>query len=287
VVTEVGATLRAYTVAGDRVVDGFEVDEWSHGGRGQVLAPWPNRLGDGRYRFGAATGQAPINEPQLGNAIHGLVRWLPWQPEAHAQNVVVLGCRLYPSPAYPYHLGLRVEYRLGRQGLVVTTTATNLGADTLPFGLGFHPYLTVGTERIDTASLQLPATERLVLDGRALPTGEVEPVLGTDLDFTRGRPIGAMRLDTAFTALQRDGDGRARASLADPAGGRGVELWMDDRFDHLMCYTGDTLDDEGRRRTGVAVEPMSCPPDAFRSGVRLTVLEPGQQWEAVWGIRPW
>ena len=142
--TEVGATLRSYTLSDEPVLDGFGADQWAHDGRGQVLAPWPNRLGDGRYEFAGQVGQAPINEPALGNAIHGLVRWLPWHAEAHAQNVVVLACQLYPNPAFPFRLQLRLEYRVGREGLSVTSSAANLGEGPLPFGIGFHPYLTVG-----------------------------------------------------------------------------------------------------------------------------------------------
>jgi aldose 1-epimerase len=286
VITEIGATLRSYEVGGQEVIDGFGADQWAHSGRGQVLAPWPNRIGDGRYEFGGVLAQAALDEPKLGNAIHGLVRWLPFQAEAHAQNVVVLQCALHPSPGYPFRLRVRVEYRLGREGLSVLTTATNEGPDTLPFGLGFHPYLTAGTETVDTSMLQLPAAARVVLDDRSLPTGEVQPVAGTEYDFSIGRAIGPTRMDTCFTELRRESDGRAWACLSGPAGEGGVNLWVDDRFGYLMCYTGDTLPDEGRRRRSVALEPMSCPPDAFRSGKSLVVLEEGQQWEASWGLQP-
>lgn len=287
VVTEVGATLRSYTVGGTEVVQGFGAGEWSHAGRGQVLAPWPNRLGDGSYRWRGARAQAALDEPQLGNAIHGLVRWLPWRVENHAQNVVSLRCPLRPTPGYPFSVELRVEYRLRRDGLVVTTKATGAGEEAAPFGLGFHPYVTAGSARVDTAHLLLPAAQRLVLDTRALPTGEVQPVAGTDLDFTRARPIGIARLDTAFTDLERDGNGVAHAHLEDPDTGRGVEVWMDDRFRYLMAYTGDSVANETLRRTAVAIEPMTCPPDAFRSGRDLVVLEPGVSWEGSWGIRPY
>lgn len=286
VVTEVGATLRTYTVAGHPIIEGFDVDEWSTSGRGQVLAPWPNRLGDGRYEFGGRHAQAALNEPEHGNAIHGLVRWLPWQAEAHAQNVVVLQCLLYPTPAYPFLLRLRIEYRLGRDGLTVSTTATNEGDTTLPFGIGFHPYLTSGTEHVDVSMLQLPATTRLVLNSRSLPTGEQQPVSGTEYDFTLGRTIGPTRLDTAYTNLQRESDGRAWVCLSGPAGEGGVNLWMDDRFNYLMVFTGDTIADPTRCRTAVAVEPMTCPPDAFRSGRSLIVLNPNEQWDASWGLQP-
>lgn len=286
VVTEVGATLRSYTLAGRDVLQGFGPAEWSHGGRGQVLAPWPNRLGDGRYEWAGRSVQAALDEPERGNAIHGLVRWLPWTMEAQAQNVVTVRCPLRPTPGYPFSLDLGIEYRLGREGLTVTTTARNVGDGVLPFGLGFHPYLTVGAGRVDTAFLCLPARQRLVLDARSLPTGDVRPVAGSELDFTTPRAIGPTRMDTPFTGLLRDGDGLAWASLEDRESGRGADLWMDGRFRYLMCYTGDSLGDPALRRTAVALEPMTCPPDALRSGCDVLTLEPGQEWQGAWGIHP-
>lgn len=286
VVTEVGATLRAYDVDGRPVVDGFGPDEFAPSGRGQVLAPWPNRLGDGRYTFAGREGRAALDDPDRANAIHGLVRWLPWRAEAHAQNMVVLHLDVHPTPGYPFCLALRIEYRLGREGLSVTTTGTNAGTVTLPLGLGFHPYLTAGTDTIDAAMLQLPARAELVLDERGLPTGEVRPVAGTDHDFTLGHAVGDVRMDAAFTDLAREPDGRAWACLSGPGGEGGVNLWMDDRFTHLMCFTGDTIADVARRRRSIALEPMTCGPDAFRTQRSLVVLEPGQEWQASWGLQP-
>lgn len=285
VVTEVGATLREYTVGGRDVVQGFGPNEWSHAGRGQVLAPWPNRLGDGSYEWNGVRAQAALDEPRLSNAIHGLVRWMPWQLEAHAQNVVVLACHLRPTPGYPWSLEIRVEYRLRRDGLVVTTTATGTEPGPVPFGLGFHPYLSVG-DRIDTALAEVPADARLVLDTRQLPTGEERPVEGTEFDFRAARPLGATQLDTAYTALRRGSDGIVRARIEDPATQRGVELWADEGFRHLMCFTGDSLPDADLRRRALAIEPMTCPPDAFRSGRDLIVLGQRESWEGRWGLRP-
>jgi aldose 1-epimerase len=285
VVTEVGATLRSYTVGDHPVLDGFGPEEWSHGGRGQVLAPWPNRLGDGRYEFAGRQAQAALDEPERGNAIHGLVRWMPFVMTGRAQNRVTLACVLRPCPGYPFALGLSVEYRLGREGLVVTADAENLGPGPLPFGLGFHPYLTVGTATVDAVRLSVPARRRLVVDERGLPTGSVE-VAGTELDFGSGRLVGPTRLDTAFTDLVRDGDGRARVEVERPgADGGGVTLWMDERFAYVMVYTGDTLP-PGERRRSIAVEPMTCPPDALRSGEAVVELPPGARWTASWGIVP-
>jgi galactose mutarotase-like enzyme len=284
VLTEVGATLRSFTVEDRPVTDGFGPAEWSHGGRGQVLAPWPNRLSGGRYSFQGVEAQAPLDEPERGNAIHGLVRWMPWRMVGRAQNRVSLACELRPTPAYPFALRLTVEYRLGRDGLTVATEAENLGDADLPFGLGFHPYLTVGTPTVDQVRLTVPADRRLITDDRGIPTGSVA-VAGTEFDFTQGRLVGVTRLDTGFTALRRDADGRARVELDHPDGAGGATLWADDRFRYFMAYTGDTLD-PASRRTALAVEPMTCPPDALRSGTDVTVLRPGSRWTASWGITP-
>ena len=284
VITETGATLRSFTVDDRPVIDGFGPDEWSHGGRGQVLAPWPNRLGDGRYSFEGVEAQATLNELPANNAIHGLVRWMPWRMVGRAQNRVSMALELHPSPAYPFALGLTVEYRLCRDGLTVVVDADNLGPVDLPFGIGFHPYLTVGTPTVDQVRLTVPSRRRLFTDDRGLPTG-AGPIDGTEFDFTGGRLVGVTKLDTAFTDLIRGPDGRARVDLDHPDGLCGATLWTDERFGYLMIYTGDTLD-PGHRRTAVAVEPMSCPPDALRSGTDLAVLRPGGRWTGSWGITP-
>jgi len=281
-VTEVGATLRRYTVDGVDVIDGFELDERSSAGRGQVLAPWPNRLDHGHYVFEGTTGRAAIDEPELSNAIHGMVRWMPWDLVAHSTDRVHLGCVVHPQPGYPWRLELRVEYRLGEDGLTVTADATNPSDAALPFGIGFHPYLTVGTSTVDTAHLLLPAHRRLETDRRGLPVGEVE-VAGTEFDFTARRPVGPVDLDTAYTGLVRGDDGRARVRLDDPAG-RGVELWVDDTFGYVMAYTGDTLQPVARRRKGIAIEPMTCPPNALASGTDVIRLDRSQAWRGRWGI---
>ena len=283
VVTEVGATLRTYSAGGLDVLDGFSVDEPSSAGRGQVLAPWPNRLDGGHYEFDGRPGAAPIDEPDLGNAIHGLVRWLPWLLASKNDDSVALGCVLHPQPAYPWRLELGLEYRLALDGLETVARATNTSAEAAPFGIGFHPYLTVGIP-VDEVQLTIPASRGVTTDDRALPVGE-QDVAGTEFDFTVGRPVGATRLDTCFTGLARGSDVRSRARLDSADGERGVEVWADEAFGYLQIYTGDTLEPASRRRQAVAIEPMTCPPNALRTGTDLIRLEPGSSWTSRWGIR--
>jgi len=283
VIAEVGATMRSFEVDGVTVIDGFPADEPSSAGRGQVLAPWPNRLEDGTYIFDGREGRAEIDEPDRGNAIHGLVRWMPWSAGLHTSDSIVLRCRLEAQPAYPWDLDLQVTYTLSAQGLRVSTQATNSSKEPAPFGIGFHPYLTVGTESVDEARLTIPAEQRLTTNDRALPTGQ-EPVAGSDLDFTDPRPIGPTRMDTAFTALSRDASGRSVIRLERSDADHAVEVWMDEDFRYVMVYTGDTLEPESRRRRGIAIEPMTCPPNAFRTGTDVITLRPLGSWSADWGI---
>jgi aldose 1-epimerase len=177
---------------------------------------------------------------------------------------------------------LGLEYRLVGDGLEVLARATNASAEAAPLGIGFHPYLTVGIP-VDEMRLTIPASRRLTTDDRALPVGEAD-VAGTEFDFTVGRPVGAMRLDTCFAGLARESDGRSRARLESADGERVVEVWADEAFGYLQVYTGDTLEPASRRRHAVAIEPMTCPPNAFASGVDVIRLEPGASWSGAWGI---
>jgi aldose 1-epimerase len=282
-IVEVGGGIRTYTAAGRDVLEPYAVDEICDGAHGAVLIPWPNRLDGGRYEFDGSHQQLPLTEPATRNAIHGLLRWQPWRALEHDPERVVMGARLHPQPGYPFDLDVSVEYSLGEAGLIVVTSATNLGARPCPYGAGQHPYLSPGAARLDDCTLALPAETVILTDPeRKLPTGS-EAVAGGALDFREPRLIGAAAIDSPFSDLRRDEDGLAAVRLTAPDG-RCVELWLDERYTVLELFTGDTLAPH-RRRRGLAVEPMTCPPNAFRSGERLIRLEPGESVRSAWGVR--
>ena len=113
-----------------------------------------------------------------------------------------------------------------------------------------------------------------MLDG-GLPTGTRIP-----FDGDLGR-LGDRVLDDAFTDLVRDDDGWARVGLRGPAGE--LELAVDGTWGWLQVFSGDPLP-PGRRRRSVAVEPMTCPPNALADGVDLIVLEPAAGWSGTWTL---
>jgi aldose 1-epimerase len=280
-VVEVGAGIREYVVGERPVLDPYPVDAICDGAHGAVLIPWPNRLADGRYRFDGAEYQVDVSEPDKRTAIHGLLRWRGWRAAERDAVSVRMATRLYPTPGYPFALDVTVGYALGADGLVVTTTATNIGDRAGPFGCGHHPYLSPGGGLIDACALQLNARTRILTDDeRQLPVGR-EDVEGTPFDLRGGRVIGGQAIDHAFTELGRDGDGRAVVRLTARDGNRS-ELWVDRAYPFVEIFTGDTLAPE-RRRRGLGVEPMTCAPNAFNSGEGLIRLEPGSSVTATWG----
>jgi len=286
VVTECGATLRVLEYEGRPLLHGFGEDEMSHAGRGQLLMPWPNRVRDGAYTFDDRDQRLALSEPTQGHAIHGLARWAAWSPEEHSATSMSLSYRLMAQTGYPWTLDLHVVYDLSADGLTVTQTATNLADRPAPYASGAHPYLTVGAAPVDSWELTLPASRRLIADERQIPVGE-EDVDDTAYDFRVARPLRDLRLDDGFGGLERDESGVATTLVRDPATGLGAALWVDRHHPWLMVFSADAGWDPPRQ--ALAVEPMTAPPDAFRSGRDLVTLapagQPGDEMSVSWGIR--
>jgi aldose 1-epimerase len=285
VVTELGAGLRELRHHGHPVIAGYPADEMPPGAAGQLLAPWPNRVDSGRYTMGGISYQLDLTEPSSGSAIHGLTRWASWAAVRHDPGEVTLRTALLGHPGYPFCLELEARYGVSAErGLRVSVTARNTGSRPAPYGTGSHPYLTVGAATVDECELSLPATHWLPADERGIPSGLTREVSGTGFDFRDRRPIGTTRIDHAFTGLCRDEAGRAWARLT--AGQAGLALWAGPGYRWLQVFTGDTLD-PGRRRRALAVEPMTCPPNAFASGTDVLTLKPGETVTHTWGIQAW
>jgi aldose 1-epimerase len=278
VVVEVGAGLRRYTLGGVDITGTYGDDVLAPKGCGITLVPWPNRIRGGRYSFDGVDYQLGLTEPAAGNAIHGLGRWARWTKVAHQPDRVTLRLDVVPQNGYPFEVRVDVTYALhAEHGLSVTLAAANLGNRRAPFGAGSHPYFATRGHRLDDVTLQLPAGERLVVDDHQVPVG-TRSVARTDHDFRRGRRLRGLRMDDGFTALTTDG-GRGFAEVRTRSGG--ARLWFDETFRFLQVFTLDGL---LPNQPAIAIEPMTCAPDAFNSGAGLIILDPGGRWTGSWGI---
>jgi aldose 1-epimerase len=271
-VVEVGAGLRALTRDGLDVVEGYGGDEMCSGARGQLLAPWPNRIEDGRYEFGGTAFQLALSEATAHNAIHGLVRWAPWRLNGASDASAQWAYRLHPQPGYPFTLDLEATYELSNEGLRLTFSAFNAGGEPAPYGFGAHPYLTVGRD-VDGCLLELPAAQFCPVDDRGLP-GPAQSVAGTAFDFRLPRAVGVTVLDNPFGGVVHGAGGWGSATLSDPDTGRRATVSFDQSIRWLQVFSADTH--AGTARRYLAVEPMTCPPNAFRTSVDLIAVQPGQ-----------
>jgi aldose 1-epimerase len=282
-ITELGAGLRQLRYRDQPIITEYQADEVPPAAAGQLLIPWPNRVDRGRYSFQGASYQLDLSEPAAGNAIHGLTRWAGWAETGRSPDSVALGYVLHGQPGYPCCLELTARYQLtAGSGLEVSVTAANRGTRPAPYGTGAHPYLAAGAPLIDACALDLPAGSWLEADDRGIPAGKPAPVTGTPYDFRQPRPIGGTRLDHAFTELARDSDGRAWATLTGPQ--VRVGIWAGQGYEWLQVFSGDALEPD-RRRRALAVEPMTCPPNAFVTGTDLLVIQPGDTVTHRFGIQ--
>lgn len=282
-VAEVGGVIREYAVGDRPVLDGFAPEELAPGSAGQILAPWPNRIRDGKYTFEDRSYQLALTEPARHNAIHGLSNWVRWHLIEQSPGSVTVGYDIPPQVGYPWLLQLRTTWTVSADGLRCDQVATNASAANAPFGYSVHPYVQLPGVAVDDTLLRVPGKVRVLTDARLLPIGAVK-VSGTEYDFTEPRRLGSAVLDTAFGDLDRDPDGGSSVTIAAPDGSASVTVWADENFGWWQVFSGDTLHDERHRRS-FAIEPMTCPPDAFRSGRDLITLSPGQTWRASWGVR--
>jgi aldose 1-epimerase len=292
VVASVGASLRSLTFRGRDLVVPFEADELRPVNRGTTLAPWPNRVVDGRYRFGDRDHQLPLTEPARSHALHGLVSWAEFDLVDVDDGRVTLASTIEPQDGYPWRVVVATSYAVGADGLTQSVRGTNTSTTRAPWGTGPHPYLVAGGGSLDDWELELPAAQVLeVTPDRLCPTRLLG--VGDDVpeyDFRCARAIGDVAIDHAFTGLVRDPDGLATVRLTDPWG-TGVALAWDQACPWVQIHTAD-LPGGGTQpghRAGLAVEPMTCAPDAFNADAYahetgLVVLEPGASANASWRI---
>lgn len=283
VVTELGASLRSFEVAGVPYVETFGAGEPPPMAAGAVLVPWPNRVAGATWSHAGMRQQLEVTEPARGNAIHGLVRREDWNVVESAAAAVTLAVEIGEVQGWPFPFRTTVRYALeDDRGLTVTHTVHNTGNEEMPFGVGTHPYPRPGGIDVDDCELRLAAGSVLPVDQEIMvPDGEPMPVAGTELDFRAGRPLRSVELDTAFGDCEPGADGLVRHAVTHAHGG--VELWAQACFRWVQVFTPPEFPGKGAR--AVAIEPMTCPPDALNSGTDLITVAPGETWTGRWGIR--
>jgi aldose 1-epimerase len=273
-IVTVGAGLAGLTYQDRHLVIPHKPEEMPLAHLGKVLIPWPNRIANGCYQYDGQEYQLPINEHASKAAIHGFLAWRNWQISEQTASKVSLTAFLPPSYGYPFSLISQVIYSLdAATGLSVAIISKNIGDKTAPYGVGIHPYLTCNLAPVDGYVLQLPAKQVFAVDAHSNPT-RLHAVDELDLNFTAQKTIGDKRIDHTFKTNSDEWE----MHIADLQQALSVSVRSDQPW--LQIYSGEKL-----HRKGLAVEPMSCPPNAFNSGIDLILLSPEQQHRLFFNIR--
>ena len=267
-IVTVGAGLAGLTYRGHELIIPHSVDECPPAYLGKVLMPWPNRVAGGTYSWEGVSYDLPVDEHAFGTSLHGFVAFQEWEIAEADTSSVLLRTLIPARYSYPWTLVASARYSLDpERGLAVELSATNIGEGIAPYGVGFHPYLAVDGVQVDDLELENPASIIYEANASMIPVAPHD-VASFDLDFRSPTLIGTSLLDHAFAGLP---EGTWTVTLRDPASGVGVSLSSDAPW--LQVYSADNID-----RVGVAVEPMSCPPNAFNSGTNVVALARGDSY---------
>jgi aldose 1-epimerase len=275
------AVLLSVRIDGVDITEPTAADAMPSHGSGIVLAPWPNRVRDAVWQFDGSPQQLDVTDPELKNAIHGLLRNVAYRERARTESSVTLGAVIYPQHGWPFLLDTWVRYDLGTDGLTVTHGVENLSDRPAPYAVGSHPYFRIGAVPTEQLTLTITGDRWIELDANLNPVAE-HPVEGTGYDFRAGRALGDVDLNTDFTGLTAGPDGAARLTAPD---GATLTLWVDEAFGWLQTFTPRDFPRDGSPAMAVALEPMTAPADALNSGEGIRWLEPGESWQASWGVR--
>ncbi|WSQ10894.1 aldose 1-epimerase [Streptomyces sp. NBC_01231] len=305
-----GATLLSWQVgrgaAGDtlptelpertELTDGYRDEKEllsQDGVRAGLLAPFPNRVADGRYRFRGDDHDLLPGRRADRLIYHGFARETPFDlveattgPDSARLLLRSTGIRPGRYPGYPFAVDLDVEYTVGERELSIEIRATNVGDATAPHAVGWHPYFTL-SRPIDDLDLHIPARTLIRTDASLIPLHGEDARLPLDgspgMDFRTPRRLGAAVIDACYADLIPGPDGRTETVLRDPATRDELRVWQYGGYLHV--FTGDTLARD--RRTSLALEPVEATTDAFNRPEHASALslEPGRQRRFRFGVR--
>ena len=281
IITQVAASIRTFRINGIDLTQPYGEFATPPSGCGIVLVPWPNRVPDGVWYLDGVKQQLDLSEPDKNNAIHGLLRFTPYRLVERTDDSVTLGATVFPQHGYPFLLETSVTYQLTDDGLTVTHRIVNESDSPAPVAIGTHPFFQIGDVATDDLTLTVHASTRFPVDERLNVSAEI-PVEGTEYDLRAGKRVGDLNLDDAFGDVSPDGQVSARLTAPD---GRSVALWQDDNFPYVQVYTTREFPRGTGTVTAIALEPMTAPANAFNTEQSLRWANPGEEWQASWGIR--
>jgi aldose 1-epimerase len=275
---------------------------------GALIGRYGNRIAKGTFKLDGKTYHIPVNNN--GNALHGGTvgfNLKVWKATPITSGGTV-GVRLrYVSPdgemGFPGRLTTTVEYTLGRGNALRIHYGATTDKPTV-VNLTNHTYFNLGGEGTGTIyghRLTIDGSRYTPTDKTQIPTGAIDKVAGTPMDFTRPYPIGA-RIRDDFPqliigqgydhnwVLDRNGPTaygglHQAARVVEPNSGRVLTTYTTQPG--VQFYSGNFLDGTEigisghayRQGDGFALETQHFPDSPNHPNFPSTVLRPGQRYD--------
>ena len=276
-----GATILKYLIPINEslfdILDGFVTpEEFEHakGARCWIMAPFANRIPDGKYIFQDKLFRLdPI--PPRTQVIHGFTSYEQFDiSEVNITNsfaeVLLTTKKIRPDvfKGFPFALDISVKYKLEGLRISIQVSAENVGTTAAPFGTGWHPYFKTSQKGIEHLVLTIDAEEVIQLDSKLIPLPAKNAYEKINkfpqLDFRSKVPadnriINGRILDNCFAMLKQHNDGYSKTSIYDPE--NGMEIIMFQKGGVMLAFSGDSL--ASRKRNSIALEPMQFVTNAF------------------------
>lgn len=278
IIPGMGARLNSFKVSVNGslldVIDGYTSPNelaTEYYSKSSLLAPFPNRIADGRYMFEGKEYQLSINKPDEHNAIHGFVSDKAFSvvrsdecPEGYE---LVLQYQSDGVEGFPFPFEITVTYLFTDDDrLNIKTEVKNTGDASIPIGFGWHPYFTTGAD-VGNLTLKLPPVKQLEADSRLIPTGAMAEVN----DWAVPEKIADAVFDTGFEFISENRE----VVLSDDY--LTITISCGEGYNYLQVFTPPW-------RTSIAIEPMTCAANAFNNKLGPRILQPGSGFSAEFEI---
>jgi len=289
VINQLGGGIKQYYLEqnGEKkeIIHGYVSDEEKAGSMGDVLFPFPGRVENSEYEFNGQKYKLSGLRVKDGHALHGFAKYVLWEIVDQAESEVKLLFKMakeeYAEKGFPFSLSLYLTYSLDENGLTCQAQVVNNGEEKAPFGLGFHPYYSLGEDRVDSLNLKITAQKLVEFAPNLKPTGKLIDFSGSELDFSQSKKIGPLVIDNCFTELDFNTEGINKTNLSNRAK---ITIWQDKNLPYLQLYSADTIGEENYR-IGLAIEPQTCTGFALNMPeMGLITLEPAEKFDSSWGV---